>query len=399
MYLQRQAALISLFFLSCSHFSLAETASSRSFTVFEDPNVYAGFPVIFQMNDRIVVSFMYQDLEAIRKSKLHPHYAPAKKTYYAQTADFKEWKITDTCPRLSDLLDITSSLAPIDSESFVNLAFRYKPGTKETEPEDIRIFKNTCSTDPVFTASLKEMTGIDNYMHDVRKAADGGFLAAGYFVEKDKPSKLDFPDAQQYLDHWPEGCRRAAVAFFKGSADGKTWRQLGAIHSAAPYGLCEPSFVEYDNGRIVCLIRAEWDHKFKNLFPGESHFDNKYYAYFLCQSESNDGGKTWSKPKQLELWGHPPYLLKLKSGNLLMVYGHRRPPYTVRSIISRDQGRTWDKSTLKTLYTFEPGGYDLGYPVAVQLSDGRIFCCFYGYTPASNKEQTARGIYGCLFAE
>ena len=383
----------------CVCFGSTGTGEICQFTIFEDPNVHAAFPAIFQMKDRVVVSFMHQNLEALRKSNLHPHYAPAMKIYYGETTDFKQWKISENCPPLSGLSNITGASAAIDSDSFVNLVYRYVPGTKDFEPHDVRIFKKSYSASPIFAASMKELAGSGAHMHDVRKADDGGFLAAGYIAEVEKPTEITFQNAQQYLDNWPDGYRRLKCAFFKGSPDAKSWESLGEIPSITPYGLGEPSFAQFDNGRIVCLMRAQWTKKFKELFPDQCHFKVDYYGYFLCQSESNDGGKTWSAPKQLDIWGHPPYLLKLSSGNLLMVYGHRRPPYGVRSIISHDQGRSWDKSTAKKLYTFQTGGYDLGYPVAVQLQDGRIFCCFYGYTPATNKEKTAHGIYGCIFTE
>jgi hypothetical protein len=162
--------------------------------------------------------------------------------------------------------------------------------------------------------------------------------------------------------------------------------------------------VQYDNGRTVCLMRSEWS--WPPTFPDELYGEGfnvpkEGTSSFLVQSESDDGGRTWSSPRQLDIWGCPPYLLKLKSGDLLMVYGHRRPPYSIRWIISRDQGRTWDTSTLKELYRFH-GGWDIGYPVAVQLPDGRVFCCFYGHTPdvsGVNQANTPRGIYGCVFTE
>jgi hypothetical protein len=40
------------------------------------------------------------------------------------------------------------------------------------------------------------------------------------------------------------------------------------------------------------------------------------------QSESSDGGKTWTMPRSIGVWGFPSHLLKLKDGRLLMTYGY-----------------------------------------------------------------------------
>ena len=119
----------------------------------------------------------------------------------------------------------------------------------------------------------------------------------------------------------------------------------------------------------------------------------------LYQAESRDGGDTWSEPVQLPIWGHPPYLLRLASGNLLLVYGYRRTPWEIRAILSRDDGRTWDMTTLRTVHTFNPGSYDMGYPVATQLADGSIVCSFYGYSTPDAGEQMPHGIFVSVFDE
>ena len=68
--------------------------------------------------------------------------------------------------------------------------------------------------------------------------------------------------------------------------------------------------VEAADGRLVLQIRNH----------------NKANAGETLQSESSDGGKTWSVPHSIGVWGLPSHLLRLKDGRLLMTYGHRRPP-------------------------------------------------------------------------
>ena len=102
-----------------------------------------------------------------------------------------------------------------------------------------------------------------------------------------------------------------------------------------------------------------------------------------------------------DLWGHPPYLLRLAGGKLLMVYGYRRPPWEIRAILSRDEGRTWDMATAaSTVSHVHPRrDYDLGYPVATQLEDGAIVCAFYGYSTTDVGEKMPHGIFVSVFDE
>ena len=41
---------------------------------------------------------------------------------------------------------------------------------------------------------------------------------------------------------------------------------------------------------------------------------------------SNDGGRTWSIPRPIGVWGLPSHLLRLRNGRILMTYGYRRAP-------------------------------------------------------------------------
>jgi hypothetical protein len=112
-----------------------------------------------------------------------------------------------------------------------------------------------------------------------------------------------------------------------------------------------------------------------------------------------DGGLSWSEPIQLPLWGHPPCVKRLASGNILLVYGVRKKPFGIKAVLSRDNGKTWDLKTLKQIYTFDPGGYDLGYPVATEFPDGKILCTFYGYSTPEIQGKVPHGIFATVFDE
>jgi hypothetical protein len=63
-------------------------------------------------------------------------------------------------------------------------------------------------------------------------------------------------------------------------------------------------------------------------WPAHRHIrnHNKPNAGETLQSESSDGGKTWSEPHPIGVWGLPSFLLRLRDDRLLMTYGHRRAP-------------------------------------------------------------------------
>ena len=158
------------------------------------------------------------------------------------------------------------------------------------------------------------------------------------------------------------------------SADrGKSW---GDPVTAAfdPLGFVsfeEPSLLYLPSGKLICMIRVH--------LLGEQE-----YGYYLYQTDSYDLGKTWSTPRRTPIWGHPPDMVHLASGNILCVYGYRRPPFGIRACLSHDEGETWDIQN-ELILRADGIDRDVGYPTAVQLPDGTIFTVWY---MAEAKEQT-----------
>lgn len=140
---------------------------------------------------------------------------------------------------------------------------------------------------------------------------------------------------------------------------GETWQQLGTC--PLPEGIPvseahEPHVSRMPDGRLVGQIRIQE--------PGIS----------IWQSESNDGGYTWSVPFRLPVDGTPPHLLLHSGGSLICSYGYRLKPDGQRVVISRDHGRTWTDHMV--LRDDGPNG-DLGYPATVEMPDGSLFTVYY----------------------
>ena len=143
--------------------------------------------------------------------------------------------------------------------------------------------------------------------------------------------------------------------------DGLTWTWLSEI-SGRPgddvaRGYHELHAIETDDGRIVVQIRHE----------------GKFDPNWTLQTESADGGKTWTIPRPIT-FGIPSQLLKLRDGRLLMTYGHRRKPFGNQARMSTDQGRTWSEPMI---ISGDGAAGDLGYPSTVELADGTLLTVWY----------------------
>jgi len=130
---------------------------------------------------------------------------------------------------------------------------------------------------------------------------------------------------------------------------------------------CEPHSIVLKDGSILTQMRVQ--------LAG-------YFTIF--QSESHDGGRTWSKPKQIlsDFGGAPPHLFRHSSGRLVSSYCLREKPYIVRVMISDDEGKTWDIDHDIYVNAVSP---DMGYPSTVELKDNSLLTVFYAIPKEGEK--------------
>ena len=143
--------------------------------------------------------------------------------------------------------------------------------------------------------------------------------------------------------------------------DGVSWKWAGTIPSRPGDDhrqYHELHAVEAAPGRLIAHIRNH----------------NPRHAGETLQSESTDGGRTWTTPHEIGIWGLPSHLLKLADGRLLMSYGHRRRPFGNQVRISDDAGATWSEPMG---LSGDGAGGDLGYPSTVQLDNGHLVTAWY----------------------
>ena len=126
---------------------------------------------------------------------------------------------------------------------------------------------------------------------------------------------------------------------------------------------CEPHVIELDTGVLLCHIRVQTPRGTRRTFT-------------VYQSESHDGGATWSDPRKLlpDMGGAPAHIIRHSSGALISVYGYRSYPFGIKAMFSYDGGKSWD--TDHDIYTNE-ASWDLGYPSTVELNDGSLLTVFY----------------------
>jgi sialidase-1 len=142
--------------------------------------------------------------------------------------------------------------------------------------------------------------------------------------------------------------------------DGLTWRTVGAFPVPAgdrilSYDECHPA--ECADGTVVLQFR------------------DCYEPHLIRQSESRDGGRTWTAPHVTPIKGYPPHVIRLRDGRLLTVYGKRWAPFGEYACLSADNGVTWDVGREIALAPAPDG--DLGYPASVEARDGTIWTVFY----------------------
>ncbi len=152
----------------------------------------------------------------------------------------------------------------------------------------------------------------------------------------------------------------AAMGVSLSEDDGQSWRLVSEIvpmpgHDSSKYH--ELHGVEAADGRIVVHIRNH----------------NEKYKFEVLQTESLDGGKTWSPIHSTGLWGFPPFLLRASDGRLITTFGHRREPFGNQIAVSEDHGQTWSKPL--PINTDSMG--DLGYPSTVEISPNRFLTAWY----------------------
>lgn len=157
--------------------------------------------------------------------------------------------------------------------------------------------------------------------------------------------------------------RKDEIYFIRSDDNGQNWVVYPMFESGVKNlevsGFNETAILETSSGSLIVLMRS---------VPEGN----------LWQSESNDGGLTWSTPIKTPMQGYPASLLRLHDDRLLAIYGRRRIPMGIRATISNDDGEKWDIEKELIIRNDGLGNpSDLGYPVMHELPNNSIVCVYY----------------------
>lgn len=260
---------------------------------------------------------------------------------------------------------LVTSFTSLAYESRLTRALQAKPGQKGRWPEE-KIKR--------WLAAHTRLT--DEQRHEqlgswIVRSTDGGRTwSARYRCQVNSPhGPIQLSDGRLLYAGKELWHGKGRIGVCESRDDGLTWRWLAEIPTRKGddhKNYHELHAVETAGGRLITQIRNH----------------NKANKGETLQSESNDGGKTWSEPHSIGVWGLPSHLLRLIDGRLLMTYGHRRKPYGNQARVSNDNGKTWSDAMI---VSGDGKGGDLGYPSSAQLKDGSLVTVWYEKMAGSDK--------------
>ena len=167
-----------------------------------------------------------------------------------------------------------------------------------------------------------------------------------------------------------------------GSGDqGVTWDYLCQVPGDTPEsgGMAYPGLVKTADERLLLFSLNLGG--FRHCLQVAESVDG--YSWSAQRPIVRLGASPWlSRPivpqSRYQLQGRvyyrSPWPVLLRDGRVIVLFARRKPPHGIGLIISEDNGRTWSREDV--LRSDAPSS-DMGYPVATELDDGRIFTAYY----------------------
>jgi hypothetical protein len=202
------------------------------------------------------------------------------------------------------------------------------------------------------------------YSYDRGKNWNGPFRVPN-FGQKGIAARTDYlvngkHDLTMFLTAAKSNGREGRIICVRTKDGAKSWQMLGFVgpEPGSDDMAIMPSSIRLSSNTILTSIR---------------------HTHWIELYRSDDDGRSWASlgrpvPDTGAHHGNPPRLFKLKDGNLAITYGYRAEPYSIRTVISKDQGKTWSNPI-----TLRPGGgiWDLGYTRSVVRPDGKVVTAYY----------------------
>jgi hypothetical protein len=124
-----------------------------------------------------------------------------------------------------------------------------------------------------------------------------------------------------------------------------------------------PASIKLTSGGIVTAMRSRNSSGTRN---------------WIDLMRSDDDGQNWrliSTPvPDTGSGGNPPTMIHLPDGRICLIYGYRDRPSGIRAVLSGDEGQTWTEGIV---LRNDGVNHDIGYPRAIQRSDGNVVVAYY----------------------
>ena len=150
---------------------------------------------------------------------------------------------------------------------------------------------------------------------------------------------------------------------FRSHDSGRTWSDFSLISVRA----CETNLLRLESGRMLAAIRTQGPHMTDDFIA-----DPKKPGSFIKNvslAVSDDEGQTWSKPWTVtRFFECPGDLVETADGSVVLSYMQKSGASGPRAMVSRDEGKTWDKR----FYILGWWPESLGHTSSVVLKDGNV---------------------------
>lgn len=207
---------------------------------------------------------------------------------------------------------------------------------------------------------------------DICRLNDGRLMAVFYAGYR----HISLPNRE-----YPNG---GGICYCTSSDEGRTWTRAKVLYDG-PDDERDPSIVQLKSGRLICnydILRRVYKMRKGASVTREK---NMFKGHGCCLIFSDDMGKTWSKPQQIDkdyTCSSPPR--QLSDGRLVLGL-HRNHPGSVKVkpgkrawgavIFSNDEGKTWGK-----VIDIDNGGMRLEAETdVIELKDGTLYAAQRAY--------------------
>jgi hypothetical protein len=169
---------------------------------------------------------------------------------------------------------------------------------------------------------------------------------------------------------------------------GKTFEFISWMADIDTIRSVMPATVRISEDHLVTAMRRRYDPPLdqKKMLPKN----------YISLHESLDNGKSWNFKSIVAETdrgirnGNPPSMVKLDDDRIVVIYGYRNKPYSIRARISSDFGETWSK---EILLRDDGRKFDIGYTRSVIREDGKIVTVYYFTTEEKREMHIAATIW------